>query len=599
MKNINKTFRIIGFVWLFVIASVSCGKFDTLNTDPNNISPATANVNSLLAQVLTSSARDYGDLGSGDLSGAMQHTAQDAWSSGYSNYQWDPKDWGGYYNRLRDNKLLLEKAEASNLKFYQGVGTIMRAFNFGCIADFWGDAPYSKALNGDMPGAENTTPEFDTQEQIYDGVIADLKTGLSLLESPDLSDASAAASSDLFYNGDADKWKKLANSLLLRYYMRLSNKRDVQTDVEALAGKVFESNDDDWAMSYPGNDQASSYQKNSKFNDPSNYNRNKMSATLVTKLGALKDPRIVIMAEPIVTRTLVDASKFPGDNTTLSRLVDVIKSISDDKKDTVWVTNRYINPTVALSKKDKQFNIATYTQDRPWGTPADQVWNFYDTSAVYVGIPISYSGETYQYNLNGTGTQSSSGNDFVSYMRRDFYNNPSGDFLKARMASYNEICFDLAEAAQKGWNVGGSAEEWYNKGIKASFDLWLSKNQGDVNAYDGCVKSYDDYIAQPLVKYDGTLERIMEQKWIASWQASVEAWMDWRRTGFPKLSIGWASYRAQIPVRFAYFNTELQNNPTNSDAAIQRLQETDYSTVDGKNSAWSKPWLLQGTNKPW
>ena len=539
MKNVNKRIRIVGFSWLFIIASISCGKFETLNTDPNNISPSIANANYLMAQVLTSSAKDYGNLGSGDLSGAMQQTAQDAWSGGYSNYQWDPKDWSGFYGRLRDNKLMLQIAESNNWKFHQGVGLIMRAFNYGNIADFWGDAPYSKALNGDQSGAENATPEFDTQEQIYDGVIADLKAALPMLEGSASDFPEVNAASDVFYNGDPEKWRKVANSLLLRYYLRLSSKRDVKSEVEAIAGNVFESNDDDWAMSYPGIDQNSSYQKNSKFNSPSNYNRNKMSATLVKKLDVLKDPRIVIMAEPIIIRTKVDASKF-SDNTTLSKIENGI---------------RYINPPAALAAKDKQFDIATYQTDRPWGASSSTVWNFYDTAAVYVGIPISYAGETYQYNLNATGTQSTSANDYVSYMRRDIYDNPSGPLLKARMASYAEICFDLAEAAQKGWNVGGTAEDWYNKGIKASFDTWVSDYQDDIDNYDGAVKSYEAYIAQPLVEYDGTLERIMEQKWIASWQASVESWMDWRRTGFPDLKIGWASTRAQIPVRYAYFNT--------------------------------------------
>ncbi|MGN6495197.1 MAG: SusD/RagB family nutrient-binding outer membrane lipoprotein [Agriterribacter sp.] len=581
MKNIIKGTSIIGVFWLSL--STSCGKFEQLNTDPNNISPTTANANYLMAQVLTSSAKDYGNLGSGDMSGAMQQTAQDAWSGGYSNYQWDPKDWSGFYGRLRDNKLMLEKAEANNWKFHQGVGLIMRAFNFGCIADLWGDAPYSKALNGDQTGTDNTTPAFDTQEQIYDGVIADLKAALPMLEGSASDFPEVNPSSDVFYEGDPEKWRKVANSLLLRYYLRLSDKRDVRADVEAVAANVFESNDDDWAMSYPGIDQNSSYQKNSKFNSPSNYNRNKMSATLVKKLDELKDPRIVIMAEPVIIRTKVDASKF-SDNTTLSKIINGI---------------RYINPPAALAAKDKQFDINTYATDRPWGAPSNTVWNFYDTSAVYVGIPISYAGETYQYNLNATGTQSTSANDYVSYMRRDIYDNPSHPLLKAQMASYAEICFDLAEAAQKGWNVGGSAEEWYNKGIKASFDTWLADYQDDVDAYDGAVKSYEDYIAQPLVAYNGTLERIMEQKWIASWQASTESWMDWRRTGFPRLQIGWASFRGQIPVRYAYFNTELQNNPANAEAAIQKLEETDYSTVDGKNSSWSKFWLTQGTNKPW
>jgi hypothetical protein len=584
MKNTTKTINIIGIFGLFIIASISCGKFETLNTDPNNISPTIANVNYLMANVLTSAAVEYGNLGSGDMSGAIQHTAQDAWSGGYSNYQWDPKDWSGYYGRLRDDKLLLEKAVENNWKFHQGVGLIMRAFNFGCIADFWGDAPYSKALNGDLGGAENTTPEFDSQESIYAGVIADLKAALPLLEGSASDFPEVNSASDVFYGGDPEKWRKLANTLLLRYSLRLSSKKDVKADVEALVGKVFEGNDDDWAMSYPGIDQASSYQKNSKFNSPSNYNRNKMSATLVKKLDALKDPRIVIMAEPIITRTLVDASKFPGDNTTLSKMVNGI---------------RYINPPAATAARDKQFDIATYATDRPYGASSATVWNFYDTAAVYVGIPISYNGETYQYNLNATGTQSTSNNDYVSYMRRDIYDNPSGDLLKARMASYAEVCFDFAEAAQKGWNVGGTAEDWYKKGIKASFDTWLTDYQEDVDAYPGAVKSFEDYIAQPTVAYDGTLERIIEQKWIAAWQGSVEAFMDWRRTGFPTLNIGWASYRGEIPVRYAYFNTELQNNPANSDAAIQKLQETDYSTVDGKNSSWSKFWLIQGTDKPW
>ncbi|MBS1752382.1 MAG: SusD/RagB family nutrient-binding outer membrane lipoprotein [Bacteroidetes bacterium] len=584
MKNAIKTIKLIGLVWLFIIVSVSCGKFETLNTDPNNISPSIANANYLMAQVLTSTAREYGDLGSGDMSGAMQQTAQDAWSSGYSNYSWDPKDWSGYYGRLRDNKLLLQKATENNFKFHQGVALVMRAFNFGCIADLWGDAPYSKALNGDQVGPESTTPVFDSQEDIYNGVIADLKAALPLLQGSAADFPEVNKASDVFYQGEPANWRKLANSLLLRYYLRISDKKDVKADVEALVGKVFESNNDDWAMSYPGKDGASSYKKNSKFDIPSNYNRNKMSATLVKTLDALKDPRIVIMAEPIKTRTRLDASMFPGDNTTLSKIVGGI---------------RYINPPAAIAARDKQFNLATYSVDRPWAAPANTVWNFFDTAEVYVGIPISYANETYQYNLNSVGVQANSNNDYVSYMRRDIYNNPSGPLLKARMASYNEICFDFAEAAQKGWNVGGSAEEWYNKGIKASFDLWLSNYQNDVNNYSGCVKNYADYIAQPLVKYDGTLQRIMEQKWIASWQASVESWMDWRRTGFPHLEVGWASFREQLPVRFAYFNTELQNNPENSAAAIEKLQETDYSTVDGKNSSWSKFWLIQGTNKPW
>ncbi|MEO6963888.1 MAG: SusD/RagB family nutrient-binding outer membrane lipoprotein, partial [Puia sp.] len=569
----------------------SCQKFSVLNTDPNSITPANAAPDYLMANVLTSTATNYGNLGSGNMSGAMQQTYQDAFGNTYSFYNWDPVDWTGNYGVLRDNKLMIQKAQSFGWNFHQGVGLIMRAFNYGFIADFWGDAPDSMALKGTLDGSENQFPVFDDQQSIYAGVIADLQASIPFLtgsmgDHPEIT--GVTISSDVFYGGDPVKWTKLANTLLLRYYMRISAKQNVQAQVEALAGKVFDSNGDDWAMPFPGIDQNSSYQKSSVYG-ASNFNRNKMCATLVKKMDVLKDPRIVIMAEPIVTPYVLDASKFaPGDNTTLLLLQNGV---------------RYINPAAAAATTPayKEFDINTYPTDRPWGGPILTVKNFFDTSPVYVGIPIAYSPNDFAYNINGTGTQSTSLNNYVSYMRRSIYDNQSGDLLKQRMVSYSEVCFDMAEAAQRGWNVGGSAQDWYNKGIQASFDLWevFSTYQGDVNNYAGCVKDYNSYIAQPLVAYDGSLQRIIEQKWIASWQASCESYMDWRRTGFPALQVGWGSLRAQIPVRFSYDNAELQNNPTNSAAAIAKLVPTAYNGPDGNNSPWSKFWLLQGTNLPW
>ena len=294
------------------------------------------------------------------------------------------------------------------------------------------------------------------------------------------------------------------------------------------------------------------------------------------------------MAEPIVTPSVGSFSQFaPGANTTLTIVVNGIL---------------YINPAAAAAKNYKQFNPATYTTDRPYGAARTAIMNLYDTSSVYVGIPISYDNYVdFEYNINGSGTQSTSLSNYVSYLRTDIYDNPSGPLLAQRLASYSEICFDLAEAALKGWNVGADAATWYKNGIKASFDTWqvFSTYQSDVNNYYGCVKDYDSYIAQPSVAYNGTLQRIMEQKWIAAWQACNEAYMDWRRTGLPALTTGWGSYRGQIPLRFGYNNSELSNNIANAQVAIGKLVASPYNNTDGNNSSWSKFWLLQGTTEPW
>jgi hypothetical protein len=593
MKSAKKILIISCVFLAIIIAGDSCKKFSAINTNPNNVTPDQASPDYLMAGVLTQSAMRYGNYGSGIISGAMQQTYQDAFGSTFSDYQWDQQnfDWTGNYATLANNKLLLEKAQSYNWDFHQGVALVMRGFGFANIADFWGDAPDSMALNGTLTGTENQYPVFDSQESIYENAIADFKAAIThfngtMADHPEIT--SITSTSDVFYGGDPVKWKKLAYSLLLRYYLRLSSKMDEKANVEAVAPNVFQSIDDDWMMPFPGADQGSSYQFCSKFNGPSGYHRNKMCGTLTMKMRDLKDPRIVIMAQPVVTPSVVDASQFaPGDNTTLTNVVNGI---------------RYINPAAAAAANYKQFDPTTYTTDRPYGAIRTSIKNLYDTSSVYVGIPISYDNYVdFNYNINGTGTQSTSLSNYVSYLRTDIYDNPSGPLLAQRLASYSEICFDLAEAALKGWNVGADAATWYNNGIKASFDTWqvFSSYQDDVDNYYGCVKDYDSYVAQPSVAFNGTLQRIMEQKWIASWQACNEAYMDWRRTGFPALTIGWASYRGQIPLRFGYNNSELSNNSTNAQIAIDKLTPSTYNGPDGNNSSWSKFWLLQGTNEPW
>jgi hypothetical protein len=593
MKSAKKIIIISCVFLAIIIAGDSCKKFSAINSNPNNVTPDQASPDYLMAGVLTQSAMWYGNYGSGVISGAMQQTYQDAFGSTFSDYQWDQQnfDWTGNYATLANNKLLLQKAQSYNWDFHQGVALIMRGFEFANIADFWGDAPDSMALNGTLTGTENQYPVFDSQESIYERAIADFQAAIphfsgSMGDHPEIT--AITSTSDVFYGGDPVKWKKLAYSLLLRYYLRLSSKMDVKANVEAVAPNVFQSTDDDWLMPFPGADQGSAYQFCSKFNGPSGYHRNKMCGTLTMKMRDLKDPRIVIMAQPIVTPSVVDASQFmPGDNTTLTNIVNGI---------------RYINPAAAAAANYKQFDPKTYTTDRPYGAIRTSIKNLYDTSSVYVGIPISYDNYVdFNYNINGAGTQSTSLSNYVSYLRTDIYDNPSGPLLSQRLASYSEICFDLAEAVLKGWNVGGDAATWYNNGIKASFVTWqvFSSYQSDVDNYYGCVKNYDSYVAQPSVAYDGTLQRIMEQKWIASWQACNEAYMDWRRTGFPALTIGWASYRGQIPLRFGYNNSELSNNSTNAQLAIDKLAPSSYNGPDGNNSSWSKFWLLQGTNKPW
>jgi hypothetical protein len=98
---------------------------------------------------------------------------------------------------------------------------------------------------------------------------------------------------------------------------------------------------------------------------------------------------------------------------------------------------------------------------------------------------------------------------------------------------------------------------------------------------------------------DEQLEKVMTQKWIASWSATTESWFDYRRTGLPVLEAGSVAAREALPVRFYYMQDEIEMNAVNTAKALEKLETTSFTQADGANSAWSKPWLLQGTSKPW
>lgn len=546
-----KNIRTLGASALFVTTLFSCHDLTELNENPNGSYPATANPNLVLTSVLTEASKTYVNLGYGIIGGVVQHTQKDGWFSDHNNYDWANQDWTGYYAILEDNLLVHDRAVELGYEFHEGVSLVVKSFMFGLITDLWGDAPYTNALKGEMLG-EYLRPTFDTQESIYTGILADLETANTLLSKPDSEYEGIAGDADVIFGGDPASWRKLANSLALRYYMRISAKKpDVaKAGIEKIIGNpanypIIQSADEDATMPFPGSSADTSWPNNTKFDaSQSNFSRTKMCATLLEKLQVLNDPRIEVWAAKVKIPLVVDAS-FPPDT-------DEIVEVDGQEY-------RHLSPDV----------VGT--------TPVN-------TDPEYVGLPAGMSGLPFTYNFNPSNNQGAY-NPHVSQLS-DLYKQASNDLLRARWISSAEVSFILAEASLKGWNVG-DAQAHYEAGVHSSLEAW------------GVGDAYDDYIEEAGVEYVGTLEQIMEQKWIASWTAATESWFDYRRTGFPALKAGPGGKRTQLPVRFYYMTNELLLNQANGEAALEKLEVTNYSQADGENSAWSKSWVVQGTGKPW
>ncbi len=542
MKSIYKN---LVFALALLVGLSACEDLSELNENPNGVDPDVAHPNLIMATVLTETAKEVVDLGFFDLAGVVQHTQKDAWFTGHNDYDWGNQSWGTQYGILRNADQMSKRAEELDLEFHQAIALIFKAYNFGQITDLWGPAPFTNALKGEQGGQEFLLPSFDDQSVIYDGIISDLATAGSMLSGAQGDYRQISADVDVIYGGDVAAWQKFANSLALRYYMRISEKdpSKAQAGIEALSSQpLILDASEDANMSYPGVGSYDSWPTNTVTDiSGSNYRRIKMCATLVDKLQELGDPRLNIWAEKIEVPLVVDASLPPGTDV----VEDGVRKLAPDVVDSIEI----------------------------------------DTDPEYVGIPPSVSAIPSSYNLNPTPGQQSF-NPHVSYLN-SIYTQPSNPLLLARIITAAEVNFILAEAAQRGWAVGGSAEDYYNAAIKASLDAWDLSD------------TYDAYISGENVAYNGTLEQIIEQKWIASWSAAAEAWFDFRRTGIPALEAGPAAKRDVLPVRFYYMQNELSINGDNAAQALEMLEETGFSQADGKNSAWSKPWLLQGTGKPW
>ena len=550
MFTVKNRFIIISI--LILTFGVSCHDLDELNINPNGVDPETADLNLLMATIETEVGQTVVGLGFGDIAGVMQHTQKDGWSGGHNDYDWDNQSgsWSGYYGILRNNDEFYQKAVDGDFQFHQGVALVMKSYAFGLIADLWGDAPYSEALLAEQ-GPEYFKPAFDSQKDIYMGIFADLETANTLLSQNQSAYTNINAAQDVLYNGDVTKWRKFANSLALRYYMRLSAKEPgtAEEGIKKITGDpakypLITSASDDATISYIGNSPSDSWPSNTVFDtSPSgSYMRIKLCSTLVEVLEGFNDPRLGVWANKIETPLVL----VPG--TGIDMIVDGERNISQD------IVDDY---------------------EASWGVGVD-----YDPE--YVGIPPSVFAAS-QYNLNPNLDQGVF-NPHASQLN-DIYKATSGPLLLMRIMSAAEVNLILSEAALYGW-APGTPEDHYAAGIKQSMNAW------------GVGAAFDDYITG--APYAG-LESIIQQKWIASWSAAAESWFDYRRTGLPALQTGESAKRAALPLRFYYqFDNEISLNTVNADAAIEKLEPTAFKGSDvSNNSAWSKSWLLAGTGKPY
>ena len=258
MKNI-KNIKILFLTLAMLIAGISCDNgFDDMLENPNAPLESPGRLVLAGAQADLSYYASY-QLGINYIGLWVQQHASGAYPD---EDQYSPRlndinvYWNNIYdNSMRDFKYILEKPEERpdleedmNLR---AIALIMSAYGYMALTDVWGDIPYSEALNG---AKKITTPIFDTQEEVYTGIIADLDKAADIIDmSKEERKDIDFTGEDLVYKGNMDKWMRFANSLRLRAFMHLSNVKPAVAEagvVEMLGKPLISKQDQNAAIGY-------------------------------------------------------------------------------------------------------------------------------------------------------------------------------------------------------------------------------------------------------------------------------------------------------------------------------------------------------------
>ncbi|MFM9951482.1 MAG: SusD/RagB family nutrient-binding outer membrane lipoprotein [Saprospiraceae bacterium] len=265
--------------------------FDEINTNPN--APTLVNSGLLMPQI----QRDVMNSLLGETWGigniVIQHTAKNQFVN-EDRYLWGELNgiWNSVYDNMRDVNNIIAQSETNNEQNYKGIALVMRAWMFSLATDAYGDIPYSEAIRA-KEGINYTN--YDSQEAVYDGILNDLETANNILGT-----TGEVVAGDLIFKGDVAKWKKLANSLSIRYLLRISNKRNVSADLTKIVGNttdnpIFENVADNAVYTFLSNSPDQFPLHTSRIGS---FNEFRASKTLLDTLQTLDDTRMPIFFRP-------------------------------------------------------------------------------------------------------------------------------------------------------------------------------------------------------------------------------------------------------------------------------------------------------------
>jgi hypothetical protein len=493
MKKIIKLF--LGLTMVLYLGSCTKDYLD-INQSPN--SPTVPELNQLLSgsEYYMVQALGQGNFIGDNLSSYTHYQV----SREVQNYGMTPgannpyNTWNYLYTYvLKDYDAIVQFAEPEGNLIYSGIAKTLKAYAFSVMVDLWGDVPYSEF---NVPGLIYPSP--DSGKDIYNSLIELLEAGMSDLTNTEATNALKPTTDDFFYGGKVDSWTRLNNTIKLKLLLQ---SRKAKSDIT------------DWQ---------------SKLN------------------------------------SLISANAFINSNEDFQFWFNNVTSPAIERhpafESLTGQHTAFISPYFYETMMGHTYN----TTDNPFAGIADPRVPYYfynqlpDGTRTTTESPYEYRNGNFVSIFFATIGPNSAGSNDHSYTKYGIY--PAGakyddgnggriatsalptGIAPHKMITFASLKFMLAELALAG-ETSGDAKTLLSEAISAAIDhvhSVVDKNGSANPAPKISTEDRTEFVDAILARYDaanneGKMRILMTQKWIHNFMNPVDAYNDYRRTGYPLL----------------------------------------------------------------
>lgn len=539
------------------LTSCSDSYMEEVNTDETKASQIAPS-----AQLTTALLQTYGDFGLMDtyrsyITGFTQHFAGGWNVTNYAGSVHADDDqmrlvWDQFYS-VGIKNIVDAIANSEDMPNTNAALRIHRVLMMSILTDIYGDLPCKDAGLGFISGVG--TPSYDRQEDIYNFFFDELAICVAQLGTG--SDRIGGDVTSL--KGDPAAWRRYANSLRLRFAMRISevNPAKAQQEFEkALAdngGYIRTAADDAYIIYTDGS-----------------FTLYDGSRDLDFRVNALGE---ILYGQDPTSPTFVSSTLF-----------NILNDSGDPRL--YRICRHYLNTKRAETKPDREWNVDVTDEVLDYLQRTGDTEHPNNPGAAWyndwVNAPANSEIPTLDNLVRLYPEAGFDGSNYPARMMRPFL---SIDFempdRPGTLINSAEIEFLLAEAKLNGWNVGGTVEDHFRAGVKASI-RWMNDHylQAADKVSDAETETFiDALVANELAS--NAKEAINTQAWILHMMNPSEAWANLRRSDYPTLQdrtqlakfdgFTYDDNNLQTPTRLRYPILENQYNSKNYNEAIQRI----------------------------